>query len=109
MDKHKSGELRCPATAPIVIVTLGFAGVYIIIIIIIIIFLFYLFIFFFFIFYLFIFFYLFDPKHRVWVLVRSAQARRFKLLPTFYVFSKTIKDVKNVENSFLFVCLFVLI
>ena len=37
---------------------------------------------------------IFDPKHRLWVLVRTALARRFKRVPTIYVMSKN-KKKKN--------------
>ena len=42
-------------------------------------------------------FFIFDPKHRLWVLVRTASARRFQRVPTINVLSKDIK----ISNFFL--------
>ena len=39
-------------------------------------------------------FLIFDPKHRLWVLVRTTSARGFKRVPTIYVLSKYIKNIK---------------
>ena len=36
-------------------------------------------------------FLIFDPKHRFWVLVRTASPRRF---PTIYVMNKNIKNIR---------------
>ena len=38
-------------------------------------------------------FLIFAPKHRLWVLVRTASARRFKRVPTIYVLSKNKKNI----------------
>ena len=35
----------------------------------------------------------FDPKHRLWVLVRTALARWFQHVPTINVLSKSIKNI----------------
>ena len=40
-------------------------------------------------------FLIFTPKHRLWVLVRTASARRFKCVPTTYVLSKNKKNITN--------------
>ena len=37
-------------------------------------------------------FLIFAPKHRLWVLVRTASARRFQHVPTIYVLSKNKKN-----------------
>ena len=39
-------------------------------------------------------FLIFAPKHRLWVLVRTASARRFKRVHTIYVLSKNKKNIK---------------
>ena len=52
------------------IVKLGFTGVYII-------------------------FLISDQKHRLWVLVRTASARRFLRVPTIYILSRNIKNIRN--------------
>ena len=41
-----------------------------------------------------LFFLFFAPKHRLWVLVRTASARRFLRAPTIYVSSKNKKHIK---------------
>ena len=51
------------------LVKLGFAGVY-------------------------LFFLIFAPKHRLWVLVRTASPRRFKRVPAIYVLSKNKKNIE---------------
>ena len=42
-----------------------------------------------------------DQKHRLWVLVRTASARQFLWVPTIYVLSRNMKDIRNFlsENS----------
>ena len=40
-------------------------------------------------------FLIFAPKHRLWVLVRSASVRRFLRVPTIYVLSKNKKNIKS--------------
>ena len=40
---------------------------------------------------IYLFFLIFAPKHRLWVLVRTASARRFLRVPTIYVLSKSKK------------------
>ena len=42
---------------------------------------------------------IFAPKHRLWVLVRTAAARR---LPTIYVLSINKKNIKMFPMKFLF-------
>ena len=39
------------------------------------------------------FFLIFAPKHRSWVLVRTASLRRFSRVPTIYVLSKSKKNI----------------
>ena len=39
-------------------------------------------------------FLIFDPKHRLWVCVRTALVRRFLRVPTINVLSKSIKNIK---------------
>ena len=48
------------------------------------------------------FFLIFAPKHRLWVLVRTASARRFSRVPTIYVLSKNIKNIKIFGVKFSF-------
>ena len=46
-------------------------------------------------------FLIFAPKHRLWVLVRTASARRFYRVPTIYVLSKNKKNIeKNSTENF---------
>ena len=39
-------------------------------------------------------FLIFAPKHRLWVLVRTASARRFQRVPTIYVLSINKKNIR---------------
>ena len=41
---------------------------------------------------------IFAPKHRLWVLIRTASPRRFYRVPTIYVL---IKNKKNIDNFLL--------
>ena len=101
MDKHKSGELRFPATAPIVIVTLGFAGVYLIIIIIYFFFHF-LFIYFFFIFLI--------QNIECGYSLEAPRRGGSNSYPHSMFLAKLLKMSKMLNIVFcVFVCLFVLI
>ena len=42
-------------------------------------------------------FLIFAPKHRLWVLVRTASTRRFQLARTIYVLSKNKKNIKKIQ------------
>ena len=44
---------------------------------------------------LYLFFLIFAPKHRLWVLVRTASARRFYCVSTIDVLSKNKKNIKK--------------
>ena len=44
-------------------------------------------------------FLIFDPKHTLWVLVRTASPRRFLRVPTMYVLSENIKKIKVCPMS----------
>ena len=46
-------------------------------------------------------FFIFCSKHRLWVLVRTASARRFKRVPTIYVLSKIRKNIKNFHLNII--------
>ena len=35
-----------------------------------------------------------DPKHRLWVLVRTASQRRFKRVSTIYILSRNMKNIR---------------
>ena len=51
-------------------------------------------------------FLIFAPKHRLWVLVRTASARRFLRVPTIYALSKNKKNMKNIltaTKNFLYI------
>ena len=41
-----------------------------------------------------------DPKHTLWVFVKTASAKRFYRVPTMYILSKTKKFIlkKSAEN-----------
>ena len=41
-----------------------------------------------------IIFLIFAPKHRLWVLVRTASPKRFKRVPTIYVLSRIMKNIR---------------
>ena len=41
-------------------------------------------------------------KHRLWVLVRTAPPRRFQRVPTIYVSSKNIKNIRIFSENFHF-------
>ena len=45
-------------------------------------------------------FLIFDPKHRLWVLVRTDSARQFVSVPTINVFNKIIKNNKFFPMKF---------
>ena len=45
-------------------------------------------------------FLIFAPKHRLWVLVRTASARRFLRVRTIYVLSKNKKNIKFFQLKF---------
>ena len=45
-------------------------------------------------------FLIFAPKHRLWVLVRTASAWRFQRVPTIYVLSKDKKTIKTFLLNF---------
>ena len=47
-------------------------------------------------------FLIFAPKHRLWVLVRTASARWFYRVPTIYVLSKNKKNIKKILLKFSF-------
>ena len=61
------------------IVKLGFRGVYIILLI-------------------------FAQTHRLWVLVRTASPRRFKRIPTIYVLSRNMKNIRVFLFFFISKC-----
>ena len=43
---------------------------------------------------------IFDPKHRLWVLIKTALLRRFHSVPTINVLSKNIKNIKHFSIKF---------
>ena len=43
----------------------------------------------------------FDPKHSSLVLNRNASARRFYCVPTMYVLSENVKQIKDFPTNFL--------
>ena len=45
---------------------------------------------------------IFAPKHRLWVLVRTASLRRFKRVPTIKVLSKNKNSIKNASEIMIF-------
>ena len=45
---------------------------------------------------------IFDPKHRLWVLIRTAALRRFYRVPTINVLSKNITNIKFFLLKFSF-------
>ena len=45
-------------------------------------------------------FLIFAPKHRLWVLVRTASSRRFKRVRTIYVLSKHKKNINFLPMQF---------
>ena len=49
---------------------------------------------------LFLFFFIFAPKLRLWVLVRTTTARRLKRVPTIYVLSKNKRNIKRFLLKF---------
>ena len=74
-SKHKNIRKCIPLIPNFYIAKLGYAGVY-------------------------LFFLFFAQKPRLWVLVRTSSARRFKRVPTIYILSKNKKKYikKNSEN-----------
>ena len=47
-------------------------------------------------------FLIFVPKHRLWVLVRTASTRRFLRVPTINVLSRNKKNIKIFSENFHF-------
>ena len=47
------------------------------------------------------FFINFDPKHRLWVLIRSASVMHFLRVHTIHVLSKNVKNIKVFRMKFL--------
>ena len=49
-----------------------------------------------------LFFLISAQKHRLWVLIRAASLRRYKRVPTIYVLSRNMKNIRIFSKNFHF-------